>query len=70
MAGVLLHDFIKTVIYETPILICVMLIAGGIVLLFVDQLKLKPKYTEIYEFPPLMCLYIGLFQMLALIPGV
>jgi undecaprenyl-diphosphatase len=69
-AGVLLHDFIKTVIYETPILICVMLIVGGIVLLFVDQLKLKPKYTEIYEFPPLMCLYIGLFQMLALIPGV
>lgn len=70
LAGVLLHDFIKTVIYETPILICVMLIVGGIILLFVDQLKLKPKYTEIYEFPPLTCLYIGLFQMLALIPGV
>jgi undecaprenyl-diphosphatase len=70
IAGVLLHDFIKTVIYETPVLICVMLIVGGMVLLWVDQLKLKPKYTEIYEYPPLMCLYIGLFQMLALIPGV
>lgn len=70
LAGVLLHDFIKGVIYETPIVICVMLILGGIVLLYVDQLRLTPKYTEIYAFPPLLCLYVGLFQMLALIPGV
>ena len=70
IAGVLLHDFIKTVIYETPIVICVMLILGGIVLLYVDQLKLEPKYTDIYNYPPLLCLYIGLFQMLALVPGV
>jgi undecaprenyl-diphosphatase len=68
--GVLLHDFIKNVIYESPLLICVMLIVGGVILLYVDQLKLQPKYTSIYEFPPLVCLYIGLFQMLSLIPGV
>lgn len=70
LAGVLAHDFIKTVIYETPIVICVMLILGGIVLLYVDQLKLSPKYTDITEYPPLLCFYIGLFQMLALVPGV
>ena len=70
LAGVLAHDFIKTVIYETPIVICVMLILGGIVLLYVDQLKLEPKYTDIYNYPPLLCFYIGLFQMLALVPGV
>ena len=29
LAGVLFHDFIKGVIYETPIVICVMLIVGG-----------------------------------------
>jgi len=70
LAGVLLHDFIKTVIYETPIVICVMLILGGLVLLYVDNLRLTPKYTDIYQYPPLLCLYIGLFQMLALVPGV
>lgn len=70
LAGVLLHDFIKGVIYETPMVICVMLILGGIVLLYVDQLKFTPKYTDIYNYPPLLCLYIGLFQMLALVPGV
>jgi undecaprenyl-diphosphatase len=58
------------VIYETPVVFCVSLIVGGIVLLYVDQLKLTPKYTDITQFPPLLCLYIGLFQMLALVPGV
>ena len=70
VAGVLLHDVIKNVLYESPVLICAMLIIGGIALLYVDQLKLTPKYTDIYSYPPLLCLYIGLFQMLALIPGV
>lgn len=70
LAGVLLHDFIKGVIYETPIVICVMLILGGIVLLYVDQMRITPRYTDITQYPPLLCLYIGLFQMLALIPGV
>ena len=70
LAGVLLHDFIKGVIYESPMVICIMLILGGIVLLYVDQLKLTPKYTDIYNYPPLLCFYIGMFQMLALVPGV
>jgi len=70
IAGVLLHDVIKSVLYETPLLICVMLIVGGLILLWVDQLKLTPRYTSIYELPPLMCFIIGLFQMLALVPGV
>jgi undecaprenyl-diphosphatase len=68
--GFLLHDFIKNVLFESPILICASLIIGGVVLLYVDQLKIVPKYTSIYEYPPLLCLYIGLFQLLSLIPGV
>jgi undecaprenyl-diphosphatase len=70
VAGVLLHDFITGVIYETPVVYCVSLIVGGIILLYVDQLKLTPKYTDIYHYPPLLCFYIGIFQMLALVPGV
>jgi undecaprenyl-diphosphatase len=70
IAGVLLHDVIKNYLYESPLLICVMLIIGGLILLWVDQLKLTPKYESIYQYPPLLCLYIGLFQMLALVPGV
>jgi undecaprenyl-diphosphatase len=70
LAGVLLHDFIKTVLYESPLTICIALIAGGVILLFIDQMKLAPRYTDTYAIPPLTALLIGLFQMLALVPGV
>lgn len=69
LAGVLLHGFIKTVLFETPMLICIMLIVGGIILLFVDRMALKPVYTDVMEYPLSLCLKIGLFQCLALIPG-
>ena len=67
--GALAHDFIKTVLFETPKLICVMLILGGLVLLWVDRLQLKPNYHDVMDFPLPLCLKIGLFQCLALIPG-
>ena len=70
VAGVLLHGFIKTVLFETPVLICVTLIAGGIVLLFVDRLALNPRYDNAMTFPPGLAFKIGLFQTLAMIPGV
>jgi undecaprenyl-diphosphatase len=68
--GVLAHDFIKTVLFETPTLIAVMLILGGFVLLVVDRLPLKPKFHEATEFPLGMSLIIGIVQTLAMVPGV
>lgn len=67
--GALAHDFIKTVLFETPMLICVVLIIGGFILLAVDRMPLKPKYTDIMDYPPSLAFKIGLFQCLAMIPG-
>lgn len=67
--GVIGHSFIKTVLFETPKLICVMLILGGVVLLWIDRLDLKPRHHEASELPLSTCLKIGLFQCLAMIPG-
>jgi undecaprenyl-diphosphatase len=67
--GVLAHDFIKTVLFESPALICVMLILGGVVLLWVDRWATRPVYDDALEFPLSLCLKIGLFQCLAMIPG-
>jgi undecaprenyl-diphosphatase len=67
--GMLLHDFIKAVLFESPRLICVMLIIGGVILLWVDRLSLKPKFHDATTFPLPLCLKIGLFQCLAMIPG-
>jgi undecaprenyl-diphosphatase len=67
--GALAHDFIKTVLFETPMLICVMLLIGGVILLWVDSWKLEPTHTDIMDYPLSLCLKIGLFQCLAMIPG-
>jgi undecaprenyl-diphosphatase len=67
--GVIGHGFIKTVLFETPKLICVMLLLGGLVLLWIDRLELKPRYQDVMQFPLSLCLKIGLFQCLALVPG-
>jgi undecaprenyl-diphosphatase len=70
VVGVLAHDIIKTVLFETPMLIAVMLILGGIVLLFVDRMAPPPRHDDAMRLPLRTALAIGLFQCLAMIPGV
>lgn len=67
--GALAHDFIKTVLFETPMLICVVLILGGFVLLAVDKMKFKPKYYDVMDYPVSLAFKIGLCQCVAMIPG-
>jgi undecaprenyl-diphosphatase len=67
--GALAHDFIKTVLFETPMLICIVLIIGGVILYVVDRLPLTPRYTDVMQYPPSLALKIGLCQCLAMIPG-
>ena len=67
--GALAHDFIKTILFETPMLICIVLILGGFVLLAVDRMAIHPKYTDIMDYPPSLAFKIGLFQCLAMVPG-
>jgi undecaprenyl-diphosphatase len=68
--GALLHKFIKSVLFESPALICSTLILGGFVLLYVDRLNLTPRYHDAEKIPPLKACAIGLFQCLAMVPGV
>lgn len=70
VAGLLAHDFIKRVLFETPILIAVMLILGGLVLLVIDRLAPAPRYHQALGLPLGTSLAIGFCQCLALVPGV
>lgn len=70
IVGVLAHDVIKEVLFESPRLIASMLILGGIVLLVVDRLPLTPRHHDAERFPMAMALGIGVIQCLAMIPGV
>ncbi|MDR6755079.1 undecaprenyl-diphosphatase [Mycoplana sp. BE70] len=69
LIGVIAHDFIKTVLFETPQLICVVLIVGGVILYAIDRLPLNPRYKDVMDYPPSLALKIGLFQCLAMVPG-
>ncbi|WP_370160462.1 undecaprenyl-diphosphate phosphatase [Limimaricola soesokkakensis] len=68
--GVLAHDLIKTVLFETPALIAVMLVLGGVVLLFVDRMAPEPRHEDAMRLPVRTALAIGFFQVLAMVPGV
>lgn len=67
--GALAHDFIKTILFETPVLICIVLILGGFVLLVVDRMQFRPKYRDVMDYPLSLAFKIGLCQCVAMIPG-
>lgn len=67
--GLLFGGFIKDVLFN-PFVVCFSLIAGGAVLLWVDQQNLKPRHHDATAFPLPMYLGIGVAQCAAMIPGV
>ncbi len=67
--GVLARDFIKGVLFN-PFLVCCTLIAGGLILIVVDGLRLEVRERDATRFPLSMYLKIGLIQCLAMVPGV
>src|SRR5262249_27165597 len=67
--GFLLRDFIKGVLFNVWI-VCIALIVGGAILLWVDRLVLKVHHTDATQFSLPMYLGIGFCQCMAMIPGV
>jgi undecaprenyl-diphosphatase len=68
--GVAAHKIIKDVLFESPLIICISLVVGGIILLFIDRMRYQPQYVDVMDIPPLKALIIGFAQCLAMIPGV
>ena len=68
--GFAAYGFIKTVLFETPLVICVALIIGGLLLLWLDRMKKVPSFLEADRYPLRIYFLIGLFQCRAMIPGV
>lgn len=68
--GLLFHDFIKAVLFDSPQTQCISLIIGGVVLLFIDRIAPQPTAHDPFKLPILKALAIGLFQVIAMMPGV
>ena len=67
--GAALHGFIKGVLFN-PLIVCIALIVGGVILLIVDELPLERRYSDATAFPLSMYVKIGFMQCLAMVPGV
>ncbi len=68
-AGFLLDDFISSKINDNPFVIAGALIVYGILFIVIENRKRQPKITSIDALTYKTALLIGVFQVLALIPG-
>ncbi|MGH6923784.1 MAG: undecaprenyl-diphosphate phosphatase [Propylenella sp.] len=68
--GLLAFDFIKTVLFASPVLICWVLIVGGVGLALLDRYDVNPVHMDAMRYPIRVALAIGVVQCLAIMPGV
>ena len=70
VAGALFADFVKQVLYYSPVVIGVAFVAGGLVMLAVERLRPAPVVHEVDDISAGRAFGVGLCQVLALVPGV
>ena len=70
VVGVLLGDFVQTVLYESYDVIAAAFIAGGVVMLLLERFGPTPTVMDAERTPLARAFGIGLCQTLALVPGV
>jgi len=66
--GALAYHYIKSYLFDVRV-VCVSLIVGGFILMWVDRLNLQARYHEATGFPLPMYLGIGIIQCISMIPG-
>ena len=67
--GATAYRIIKGVLFN-PWIVCVSLIVGGVILILIEKVPLKVRFHDATKFPLPTYLLIGMFQCLAMIPGV
>ncbi len=70
VAGAFLADFVKSVLYESLAVVAASFVLGGIAILIVERTRPAPRIPEADQTPLARAIGIGLFQTLALVPGV
>ena len=70
VAGALFSSYVKSVLYQSPLVFAVSFIAGGIVMLGAERFRPAPRILNAEHTPIGRAFGVGLCQMLAIIPGV
>ncbi len=67
VVGLLLNDFMDSI--STPAMVSIMLIVYGIAFIFAEKFGKTAKYNALESLTYKTALFIGLFQVLSIIPG-
>ena len=70
VAGGLFSTFVKSVLYESPIVFAVSFVVGGVAMLVAERVRPAPTVLSADRTPLGRAFGVGLCQMLAIIPGV
>lgn len=70
LAGVLLADWVKSRLYQSPGVIAAAFIIGGVAILMIERFRPAPVVFEADQTPVPRAFAVGVCQMLALVPGV
>jgi undecaprenyl-diphosphatase len=69
IVGVIAYPFIKQVLFSTWV-VAVTLVLGGIAIILIERLVPQDRHAEVEALPWRTALWIGVFQCIAMIPGV
>lgn len=70
IVGAFLYDFIKQVLFDSPVVICASLIIGGFGLLALERFAPTPHTDDAMRLSWRQSVLVGVFQCLSIIPGV
>ena len=70
VAGLLLSDFVKGQLYQSPGVIAAAFVLGGMAILLIERVGPRPVVFDADRTPVARAFVVGLCQMLALVPGV
>jgi undecaprenyl-diphosphatase len=69
LIGAVAYKYIRALL-DSPIIVAAVLMAGGFVILLLERINKHPRFHAVEDFPLPLSLKIGLFQCIAMIPGV
>ena len=67
--GVVFGEYVRHYLLNHWV-VSISLVVGGVAIIFIERMVKIPQYYAVEDFPLLLYLKIGLFQCLALVPGV
>ncbi len=67
VAGLLFNDYMDSI--STPVLVSLMLIVYGVAFILIERRNRQPRINDMNDLDYKTALFIGLFQVLSIIPG-